>query len=164
MRPIISPAMKTARIANTSMPYRPAPTPPNTTSPSWISSSGTAPPSGVNESCIAFTAPQDAAVVMVANSAEAAMPKRASLPSMLPPGCSALATGSTPSAASCGWPCCSRLVTATTASTNITVIAASNAPPWRTSPTMRPNANTRPAGIRKIASICAKFDSGVGFS
>ena len=58
VRPIIRPAMKTAMIANTSMPYRPEPTPPNTTSPSCISTSGTTPPSGVNESCIEFTAPQ----------------------------------------------------------------------------------------------------------
>ena len=37
-----------------------------------------------------LTAPQLASVVTVANSAELAMPKRTSLPSMLPPGCSAL--------------------------------------------------------------------------
>ena len=36
-------------------------------------------------SCMALTAPQEAAVVMTANSAETAMPKRTSLPSMLPP-------------------------------------------------------------------------------
>ena len=100
MRPIIRPAMNTARMANTSMPYRPEPTPPNTTSPSCISTIGTMPPSGVNESCMALTAPQEAAVVTAANSAEAVMPKRVSLPSMLPPACSALALWSTPSAAS----------------------------------------------------------------
>ena len=55
------------------------------------------PPSGVKESCIAFTAPHEAAVVTAANSAEAAMPKRTSLPSMLPPDCSALDAWSTPS-------------------------------------------------------------------
>jgi hypothetical protein len=33
---------------------------------------------------MALTAPQDAAVVMVANRADSAMPKRVSLPSMLP--------------------------------------------------------------------------------
>ena len=53
VRPIISPAMNTAMIAKISMPYRPVPTPPNTTSPSCISHIGTNPPSGVNESCIA---------------------------------------------------------------------------------------------------------------
>ena len=49
---------------------------------------GTRPPSGVNESCIELTEPFEAAVVAVAQSAEFAMPKRVSLPSMLPPGCS----------------------------------------------------------------------------
>ena len=34
---------------------------------------------------MALTAPQEAAVVITANSAEATMPKRTSLPSMLPP-------------------------------------------------------------------------------
>jgi hypothetical protein len=34
-----------------------------------------------------FTAPQEAAVVMAANRPMAAMPKRTSLPSMLPPDC-----------------------------------------------------------------------------
>ena len=87
VRPIISPARNTAITAYTSMPYRPEPTPPKTTSPSWICAIGTSPPSGVKESCMLFTAPQEAAVVMVANSAELTMPKRVSLPSMLPPDC-----------------------------------------------------------------------------
>ena len=55
--------MNTATMANISMPYRPLPTPPNTTSPSCISHIGTRPPSGVNEPCMAFTEPLDAAVV-----------------------------------------------------------------------------------------------------
>jgi hypothetical protein len=46
--------------------------------------SGTRPPRAVNESCMALTAPQEASVVMVANRAELKMPKRTSLPSMLP--------------------------------------------------------------------------------
>ena len=74
----------------------PEPTPPYTTSPSWISHSGTSPPIGVNESCIALTEPLEADVVAVAHSAELAMPNRTSLPSMLPPDCSALAAWSTP--------------------------------------------------------------------
>jgi hypothetical protein len=39
-----------------------------TTSPSSIMNSGTSPPMAVKESCIEFTAPHDAAVVMVAKS------------------------------------------------------------------------------------------------
>ena len=46
---------------------------------------GTKPPSAVNESCIELTAPQEASVVIVANSAELKMPNRTSFPSMLPP-------------------------------------------------------------------------------
>jgi hypothetical protein len=38
--------MNTARMAKTSMPYRPEPTPPNTTSPSCISTRGTRRPAG----------------------------------------------------------------------------------------------------------------------
>ena len=45
---------------------------------------GTRPPSGVKESCIEFTAPQEASVVTVANSAEEKIPKRTSFPSMFP--------------------------------------------------------------------------------
>jgi hypothetical protein len=48
----------------------------------------TRPPRGMKESCMLFTAPQLASVVTVAKSAELAMPKRTSLPSMLPPDCS----------------------------------------------------------------------------
>ncbi len=54
------------------------------------------PPSGVNESCMPLTAPQLASVVVVAKSAVDAIPKRTSLPSMLPPGCMALVCWSTP--------------------------------------------------------------------
>ena len=43
-----------------------------------------------------LTEPFEAAVVAVAQSAELAMPKRTSLPSMLPPGCSAAGDWSTP--------------------------------------------------------------------
>ncbi len=85
VRPTIRPATKIARMTNSSMPYRPAPTPPTMISPSCMLISGIMPPSAVNESCMALTAPQEAAVVMTANSAEATMPKRTSLPSMLPP-------------------------------------------------------------------------------
>ena len=54
-------------------------------SPSCMLISGIMPPSAVKLSCMALTAPQEAAVVTTANSEEATMPKRTSLPSMLPP-------------------------------------------------------------------------------
>ncbi|MNT58891.1 hypothetical protein D3C72_1963580 [compost metagenome] len=117
MRPIISPAINTASTANTSMPYRPEPTPPNTTSPSCISSIGTMPPSAVKESCIALTAPQLAAVVTAANRLLPAMPKRISLPSRLP------LLPSAPSALSSGLPCASNQAMALAATTNSTLIA-----------------------------------------
>ena len=51
-----------------------------------------------------FTAPQEASVVTVANRVEAEIPKRVSLPSMLPPGWSAVAAVITPSFATFGLP------------------------------------------------------------
>ena len=83
VRPIINPAINTASSTNSSMPYRPEPTPPKTTSPICINHIGTMPPSAVKESCIASTAPQDAAVVTTENRLVASTPKRLSLPSML---------------------------------------------------------------------------------
>ena len=71
-------------------------------SPSIMLTSGTSPPSGRKLECIAFTAPHEAAVVMVANSALMAMPKRTSLPSQLPaarPGSMAESNGLPPASA-----------------------------------------------------------------
>ena len=87
VRPTISPAMNTAMMAKTNMPYSPLPTPPKMTSPSCMSHIGINPPSGVKESCMELTLPLVAAVVAVAQIADWAMPKRSSLPSMFPPGC-----------------------------------------------------------------------------
>ena len=56
-----------------------------TISPSWMLNIGINPPSGIRLSCMAFTAPQLAAVVTATNSAVAASPNRTSLPSILPP-------------------------------------------------------------------------------
>ncbi len=83
-----------------------------------------------------LTAPHDAAVVTAANKAVAAMPKRDSLPSMLPPLCSALTTWSAPKALSLGLPDCSAHMMLTTAATKMTVMAASKAQPCRLSPTI----------------------------
>src|SRR5262245_58925143 len=94
--------MNTARMMNTRTPYIPAPTPPKITSPSMMLTSGTSPPSGVNESCQLLIAPQLASVVKVAKGAEFAMPKRPSLPSMLPPGDAAVTDWSAAAAASRG--------------------------------------------------------------
>ncbi len=52
----------------------------------------------------------------------------------------------------------------TTATTNITVIAASTVQPWRRSPTILPNTKHSAVGIRKIATIWRKLVSAFGFS
>ena len=156
VRPIINPAMNTARTAKISIPYRPEPTPPNTTSPSWIRNRGAPPASGIRLSCIALTAPQLADVVIVANSIEATVPKRVSMPSMLGP--------ETPRCAINGFGTDCATTPPAYIATNRTVIAASTAMPWRRSPTIRPNANTSAAGISRIASISMKLVSGDGFS
>ena len=77
--------MKTPRMTNRSIEYRPEPTPPQITSPVIICAIGTAPPRPLSDSMAAFTAPQDAAVVTATNRALEPMPKRCSLPSRLSP-------------------------------------------------------------------------------
>src|ERR1700730_6306263 len=88
---------------------------------------GTNPPMGVNESCPATTAPQDASVVIVEKRAVLKMPKRVSFPSILPPA------GSTPSAFTIGFPCASADQRISTPARNITAIADQTAQPcpWR---------------------------------
>ena len=67
MRPTISPAMNTVRIAKISMPYRPDPTPPGATSPICMLNSWINPPRLVYESCAESTAPVEVSVVDAAN-------------------------------------------------------------------------------------------------
>ncbi len=67
------------------------------------------------------------------------MPKRVSLPSMLPPGCTALATWSMPCFAMSGLPCCSLWNAVITSGTNRISMAASTTQPCRVSPTILPN-------------------------
>jgi hypothetical protein len=87
VRPIIRPATNTATMANSSIPHKPEPGAPTITSSTIMLASRMAPLKGRKLSCIASTAPSDDAVETSAKSAEPAMPKRTSLPSMLPPGC-----------------------------------------------------------------------------
>ncbi|KTC80332.1 hypothetical protein Lche_2352 [Legionella cherrii] len=84
--PTISPAINTVRITSINIPYSPEPTPPKLTSPKCIIHKGTNPPRGVNESSMEFTEPLEAAVVAVVQIAELTIPKRVSLPSILPAG------------------------------------------------------------------------------
>ena len=61
------------------------PTPPKITSLAERLAKGTAPPIPVKDSIALLTAPHEVTVVTTSNSAEPAIPKRCSLPSMLPP-------------------------------------------------------------------------------
>ena len=85
VRPTISPPMNTASRTYSRIEYRPVPTPPKITSLADRLANGTAPPMPVNDSIALLTAPQEVTVVTTSNSAEPAIPKRCSLPSMLPP-------------------------------------------------------------------------------
>ena len=67
------------------MPIIPTPTPPGLTSPSFMWSIGSIPPSGVKLSCMQLTEPLDVPVVEPAHIPHVAGPKRISLPSRLPP-------------------------------------------------------------------------------
>jgi hypothetical protein len=146
------------------MPYRPEPTPPKMTSPSCISHIGTRPPSGREGVVHALTEPLEAAVVAVAHRAELTMPKRASLPSMLPPACNSEACrGPGPSARTAGC----RLVRRRarhSRPTNMSVMAARMAPALAHVTHQAAEGETSAAGISRIASSWAKLVSGVGFS
>src|ERR1700730_17932769 len=131
--------MNTERMMNTRMPYMPAPTPPKMTSPSMMLTSGTRPPSGVNESCQPLMAPQLASVVTVANSAELAMPNRHSLPSMLPPAESAVTDWSAPAAASSGLPLASAQYAVVTPARHRNAIGPQTAHPCFREPAMSPS-------------------------
>ncbi len=117
---------------------------------------------------MAFTEPLEAAVVAVAQRAEPPGPKRSSLPSMLPPGCSApdtvLATWLTARRLRAGLPTTSAWVQTDKAPTKMRLMAASRAQPWRRSFTICPKARQRAAGMRRMASIWVKFDRGELFS
>ena len=164
VRPTMSPAMNTVRMTKPSMPYKPQPTPPNTTSPNAINTMGTMPPIGVKLSCMALTEPFEAAVVNAAHSDESVTPKRVSLPSMLPPDCPLAPMYTCPSAASWGVPICSNTAMATSAPTSKMNMAANTARPWRRSMTKRPKLNTHATGMSSSDRHCTRLVRGVGFS
>src|ERR1700733_7546929 len=120
---------------------------------------GIIPPSGVKESCIELTAPQLVSVVTTAHSAELAMPKRTSLPSMLPAGCTWLAEFWTS-----GFPRASAEYVAVTPTRNKIAIAHHTAHPWRGEPVICPSVYVKADPMAKIKTSSKKFVSGVGFS
>src|SRR5215469_8111032 len=81
VRPTIRPPTNTVMTASMRMPYRPAPTPPGTTSPIIMLNSAMPPPNGVNESWNEFTAPVLVTVVDAANSEQPGVPNLTSVPS-----------------------------------------------------------------------------------
>ena len=119
--------MKTARSANTSSPFRPVPTPPGLTSPSFMLASVTSPPPGVKLSCIEFTEPLVDIVVDAPHKPDAAAPNLTSLPSMFPPGDAAVTAWSAPRASSFGLPPTSKYIAATLAASQITNMMANTA-------------------------------------
>src|SRR5258708_3068207 len=84
---------------------------------------GIRPPIGVKESCIAFTAPQEASVVIEAKRGEFVIRKGALLPSILPFG------GLTPSAVTCGLPAASQPQQMRNPTTNTSAIVIQTAHP-----------------------------------
>src|SRR5260370_10476069 len=162
VRPTINPAMKTANMTNTTMPYRPAPTPPKTTSPNMMLISGTIPPRGVNESCWLFTAPQLSSVVTLPKKAEFAIPNRTSFPSILPPECNALAFWFT--AASKGFPRASAQYAVATPTKNRNTIAAHTAQPGRCEPVIRASLYGRAQGIAEHKTSRKKLEQGADLS
>ena len=156
VRPTISPAMNTVKRAKASMPYKPQPTPPKTTSPSCIRNMVIMPPRGVRESCIALTEPLLAAVVAAAHKELPPTPKRVSFPSMLPPRDATLSQD--------GAPKISAQLRPTSAATKITVITIRIVFPCRVSLTAFPKVKHRAAGISSKQSASITLDSGVAFS
>ncbi len=102
--------------------------------------------------------------MIVAKRAESPMPKRTSLPSMLPPVPPAVGRAATPSFWWIGLPRCSAISATKAPTRNIRAIAPKTAHPCLTEPVMRPSVFVRPAPIAKIRTISRKFVPGVGFS
>ena len=98
----------------------------------------TNPPTGVSESCMAFTEPLEVPVVEAAHTADAVGPNRTSLPSSEPPGESAPTVWSTPTAVSSGFPRDSAQTAVPTDPSHRTSITTSTTRPCRRSPTIRP--------------------------
>ena len=128
LRPIIMPTRNTVSRAYWIRLIKPTPSPPNTQL-SIICARGTKPPMGVSESCMAFTEPVVAPVVVVTNSAVSAMPKRSSLPSMLPPLWVSDICWSAPAWVSSGLPPCSAVKTIARKPMNITRKVPKNTQP-----------------------------------
>ena len=122
------------------------------------------PASGVRLSWEEFTAPHEAAVVALTKIALWAIPKRTSLPSMLPPELPAVCAWFAPARVRFGLPARSDPYTADRPMTKMIVIAARMTHPCRVSPANLPTMYASPDGMTRIASVCKKLVIGEGFS
>ena len=93
------------------------------------------------------------------------MPKRASLPSMLPPAWPSLALRSTaPALASCGVPSCSLTAMADSAITSRMNMDRKIARPWRVFFTPMPKVKQHATGISRMLVISSRLVKALGFS
>ena len=114
------------------------------------------PASGFSESCIALTEPFEVCVVSAAQSAEASLPKRVSLPSMFG------ASAARPAAAAFG--ACSAQTLRPVRLADIASIVPKAITASRRRPVSPPIMNTAAIGNTTIDTVWMRFDSGVGFS
>ncbi len=112
----------------------------------------------MKESCIPFTAPHEADVVIAAKRAVSAGPKRTSFPSRFP------AAASTPAAWWIGLPRLSAHAVTPAPARKRSPIAWKTAQPWRVFPVIDPSMYVSPVGIAKMRSISRRFVAGLGFS
>ena len=111
-----------------------------------------------------FTEPLEAAVVKAAQVEDPAMPKRVSLPSILPPACSAIDILTAPFCASWGVPTCSVTAMQLKATTRQRNIAIKIAIPCLLFFTAEPNVKHSAAGISRTEIISIRLVKALGFS
>ena len=99
----------------------------------------TNPPSGMNESCMELTAPQDVTVVTTEKNADCTGPNLTSFPSIFPPGWSAAGIWSMPSGVNAGLPFTSDQTAIPRRGTKMRVIAIRMAIPFLAEPIIFPN-------------------------
>ncbi len=113
---------------------------------------------------MAFTAPQETAVVTVTKREVALMPERASLPSILPPAISSLPWVADRAARTGGCRPARPHFHRQQGHQDGGHGGEDGQALAQGSPTQRPKVKQRAAGIRTMASICNRLETGVGFS
>jgi len=134
------------------IPYSPVPTPPKITSPNMILIMAIIPANGERLSCMAFTEPLEAAVVMVDHNTLLVMPSRASFPSI---------NGIFPKMPFVPYSEINDIVRPAARSMNI---VRNTVQPCLVDLIIFPYVKVNAAGISRMASISKKLLKGVGFS